>query len=92
MSGNKPVKWKVGKADEVWKLMICARDAENAKELITHLAYILDNPGGGATLEDCADVIRRFSGEQIAESLLDYRNSAMLSVLAASVKDEDDER
>ena len=74
-----PVKWKAGMADEAWKVMICARDAMRATDLIQGVAYILDNPGQCDVVEN-AKILRRFSGEQIADALLDYRKSAMESV------------
>lgn len=77
-----PKIWKAGKADEAWKIMVCARDAERAKDLILGVAYILDNPGH-VSLDESADVLRRFTGAQIADALIAYRNSAMLSVANA---------
>jgi flagellin-specific chaperone FliS len=76
---DKPTKWASSKADAAWKVMICARDAMRAEDIIQGLSYILDNPGGVA-LEQHADVIRRFSGDQIADALLEYRNTRMQSV------------
>jgi hypothetical protein len=76
---DKPTKWGSSNADAAWKVMICARDAMRAQDLIQGVSYILDNPGGVA-LEEHADVIRRFSGDQIADALLEYRNTRMQSV------------
>lgn len=74
-----PVKWKAGTADEPWKVMVSARDAAYAEEMIGGLAYILDNPGF-CDLEAQANVIRRFSGDQIADALLDYHAKAFQGV------------
>jgi hypothetical protein len=79
MMTDKPTKWALSKADDAWKVMICARDAMLAEDIIQGLSYILDNPGGVA-LEGHADVIRRFSGDQIADALMEYRNTRMSSV------------
>ena len=76
---NEPKKWKVGKADKDWKVNICKRDADDAVDLIRGLAYILDNPGH-CSLEENANVLRKFSGEQIADALLDYRKCALNSI------------
>lgn len=32
--------WKPGTADEVWKVIICARDASRASDLIDTMLYI----------------------------------------------------
>ena len=77
---DKPKKWKVRKADEDWKVKICKRDADYAVDLIRGVAYILDNPGN-SSIEETADVLRKFSGEQIADALLDYRNTALKSIV-----------
>jgi hypothetical protein len=74
--------WNVGNADEVWKLFICARDSKRAEDLITGVAAILDNPGN-VSVEKSADVLRQFSGDQIADALLKYRQVSMQSVFAA---------
>lgn len=79
---SQPVRWKAGNADEVWKLMICARDASRAEDLIRGVASILDNPGS-CDVEKAADVLRRFTGDQIADALVAYRNSMMMSVMKA---------
>jgi hypothetical protein len=77
---DSPRKWKASKADDDWKVSICKRDAERAVDLISGIAYILDNPGQ-CTIEESADVLRRFSGNQIADALLDYRNKALRSIM-----------
>ena len=74
-----PRKWSAGVADEVWKVVICARDVQRAEDLLSGLAYILDNPGA-AGVDGYADVIRRFSGAQIADALIAYREAALQSV------------
>jgi hypothetical protein len=79
----RPIKWKIGCADDVWKLIVCANDAKRASDLLSGVAYILDNPGH-VTDEQYADVLRKFTGEQIADALLDYRNRAMLSIMKAA--------
>lgn len=76
---GKPTKWNYSKADDAWKVMICARDAMRDEDLIQGVAYILDNPGG-VSLEEHAEVVRRFSGDQIADTLMEYRNTRMQSV------------
>ena len=79
---EKPKSWKSGVADEAWKVMICAKDAMRAKDLIQGVAYILDNPGHG-DIRKYADVLRKFSGDQIADALLDYHFKAFVSVANA---------
>jgi hypothetical protein len=74
-----PTKWASSKADAAWKVMICARDAMRAEDLIKGVSYILDNQGSVA-LDEYADVIRRFSGDQIADALMECRNTRMQSV------------
>ena len=85
---EKPVNWKPGAADEPWKLMICARDAARAQDIIHGLAYILG--GRGSSMADAANAVRQFSGDQIADALLTYHSNNFLSVVnglaAASAK------
>ena len=65
--------WKPGVADEIWKIMICARDAERADDVIGGITYIL-----GVTQEE----LRQMTGAQILDGLLAYKRSAYDSVEA----------
>ena len=76
-----PIKWKVGKADEDWKVNICKRDADRAVDLIRGVLYVLGQSGrSNCTIEETADGLREFSGAQIADALLDYRKRALKSI------------
>ena len=77
---DKPTKWSTGIADKAWKIMICAREEARAVDLIQGVAAILDNPGH-CSVELSADVLRRFSGDQIADALLDYRRKSHAAVI-----------
>lgn len=73
-----PKEWKPGKADEVWKVMICARDASSADQLIASLVYLLTDAG---TDEDRGiDLIRSMSGDQIIDAILAYKQKSYQSV------------
>lgn len=74
-----PVKWKAGIADQVWKVLICARDTQKAKDLLQGLAYVLAGSGLRSE-EECAKIIAGYSGEEIAAAIFDYHNSNLLSV------------
>lgn len=71
-------KWKPGKADAVWKVMVCARDAEKADDLISSLVYILTNCGSDE--ERGLRQISEMSGEEIVEALQAYRKKSYDSV------------
>lgn len=86
---EKPVNWKSGKADEAWKVIVCARDARRAEDLLQGVAYILDNPGN-TNLSGYADVLRRFTGDQIADALLAYHRKCFVAVLNALPDTTDD--
>ena len=73
-------KWAEGVADEAWKVRICQRDARHARELMRRLAYILGGDGPCISQEDCAAVISKFEGAQIAEALIRYEQSALKSI------------
>jgi len=76
-----PKTWKSGKAEKAWQVMICARDAMRAEEFIKGTAYILtDMNHVGSSLEAQADVLRRFTGDQIADALLAYHERSFNSV------------
>ncbi len=74
-------KRKHGNADEVWKVLICATQVARADDLINGLAFILGETG--INTEQSIKVIQRYSGEEIAEALLQYKEQAVMSVEAA---------
>jgi hypothetical protein len=73
--------WNPGKADEVWKVMICARDAQRVDDIITCLCYILTD--AGSNKERGIDLIARMNGKQIIDGLIAYKDSAYKSVRSA---------
>lgn len=70
--------WKPGKADEVWKVMVCARDAERADDLISGLVYILTDCGSDE--EKGMAQIARMSGQEIIDTLKTYKKASYDSV------------
>lgn len=80
--GGLPKKWKDGMADEAWKVMICARDANRAEDIASHLAYILTDLGH-ASFEQQIEAISAFSGEQIATALKERVLSGQRAIAAA---------
>lgn len=81
MSDIKVKEWKPGMADEVWKLMACARDAQQTDELLGKLSYILTD--AGADTAKGIELIRQMTGDQIIDGLKAYRESSYKSVRAA---------
>ena len=75
-------RWNAGVADEVWKVHISSRDASRAEDIAGFLAYIMTDIGH-ASLDQQLDAISKFSGEQIAKALLDYRSVSLRSIAAA---------
>lgn len=73
--------WKAGHADEIWKLMICARDYQYVEETFNSLVYILLNaehhPGN---CEHNLNMLRAMSGNDIVEGLLAYGETCYQSV------------
>lgn len=64
--------WKIGVADEPWKVAICERDIEAARQLIVQLCYIIGDEA----------VISAMSGAEILKALRDYAKSSALSMSA----------
>jgi len=79
--------WKPGKADDVWKVMICARDAAQTDELLSSLTYILTD--AGSDTQRGLDAIRQMTGAQIIDGLLAYKNVSYQSVAAAVLTRQD---
>lgn len=82
---HKPVKWHSGKGvKEVWEVHIASRDAKRAEDIISGLALILNGSDfagiGGHNMQSYVDVITRFTGEQIAQALVDHHASALLAI------------
>jgi hypothetical protein len=73
-----PKTWKAGTADEVWKVMICARDAYETEKAISFLSYILTDCG--ADLAKGLAKIRKMTGEQIVNALIDHVEVSRRSV------------
>jgi hypothetical protein len=71
-------KWKAGEADEVWKIIVCARDAERADDTIGWLIYILTDVEGGR--ERSIEAIRQMSGKEIVDGLLAFQLKAYQGV------------
>jgi flagellin-specific chaperone FliS len=72
-------KWKLGVADEAWKIHICSRDVARAEDLVSGLSYILASDLGGE-FDQKLSVIAKFSGEQIAKALRDYREDGLAGI------------
>lgn len=71
--------WNAGKADEAWKVMICARDAMRAEDIALGLHSIL--LGGSKEFPAALDDLSRMSGKQIADGLRAYHQCAINSVV-----------
>ena len=71
-------KWTPGTADTAWKIMVCARDAAQADEVISYLVAILTNAGNdqAAGLAE----LRSKSGDEIVSALIQYQAVAHQSV------------
>lgn len=85
MSGVKT--WKAGTADEAWHVIVCARDASRATDLLQGLGYILLDVGF-ASDDQIAAGLSELSGKQIADGLLAYRESNIQAVRNALPKKE----
>lgn len=73
--------WKPGVADEPWKVLICARDAERADECLSFLVYVLTN--AGSDTESGLAEIREKSAADIIDGLKAFKKSAYDSVAKA---------
>jgi len=73
--------WKPGKADAIWKLMICARDANRADELIDALVGILTD--AGLDTESGLARLRGMSGADIVDGIVAYKATSYESVKRA---------
>jgi hypothetical protein len=74
----KPKHWKSGVADEVWKVMIAARDAQRAKDMIGYLCYALTDAGNDATSGIAK--IRQMTGDDIMTALLQMHEKSAKAV------------
>jgi hypothetical protein len=81
---TEPKHWKPGHADEVWKVLISARDANQADELLGRLVGILTY--AGSDIDKGLDEIRTMSGRAIIEAIVAYRDSSYDSVKSALSK------
>lgn len=77
----KAKQWLPGKADAVWKVIICAHEASQTDDVLNYLSYILTDAGGDK--ERGLETIRQMSGEQIIGGLLAYRDTSYQSVAMA---------
>lgn len=71
-------------ADESWKVIICARDAERADEALSFLSYVLTD--AGSDLPSGLEKIRAMSGQEIIEGLQKFKSVAHQSVAMALKK------
>jgi hypothetical protein len=78
--------WKAGTADEVWKVIICARDAYHADEVLSSLIYILTDAGDDTERGNV--LLKEMSGAQIVDGLLTYINGCRESVKNGIKKNE----
>ncbi len=62
-----PKVWKAGTADEVWKVIVCARDAYETERLLWSLVYILTDAGNN--LELGLAKVSAMSGDDIVSAL-----------------------
>jgi hypothetical protein len=82
-----PKVWKAGTADEVWKVIVCARDAHRADDLLSALQYILTDAGSDS--QKALEKIRAMTGKQIVDGLLAYQKSSYDSVAKAIRKSKE---
>ena len=76
--------WKSGCADEVWKIIICARDIKTADDLIQDLIYILTS--SGSDIKAGYLEIKEMSGKQILDGINSYKESRIKAVQNALEK------
>lgn len=79
-----PKHWQPGHADDVWKVLICARDAYQADELLGGLVAILTH--AGSDIDKGLSEIRTMSGASIIDAIVAYRDSSYASVKSALVE------
>lgn len=70
--------WNPGKADEVWKILICANDVNRTEDVIQFLLYVLTDAGND--LVKGVEQIKQMSGKDIIQGLNAYKESAYKSV------------
>ena len=80
-----PKKWKIGYADEFWKVVICARDYNDVDDLACRLVGILTDE---IIIDKGLDKIRTMTGNQIVDALFSYQDSCLKSVEKALKKGE----
>ena len=66
--------YKAGVADEVWKVLIAARDHTRASDLLREVSHIVAGPT--TSTDEAATALRGFTGDQIVGALLAYRENA----------------
>lgn len=66
--------WKSSPADEAWMVMISARDHLQAETVIHNLVHLLVKKD---YKEACIDDLRQFTGDQIVNGLLAYKDSCL---------------
>lgn len=69
--------WQAGVADEAWKVIICAREAEDVEQALSFLGYVLTS---ARNWEEAAAVLRQMTGAEIVDGVLAYRERAKQSV------------
>ena len=73
-------KWRPGCADAPWKVVICAMEMERAEKFLFFLASILTENPQPRTVAGAAEIVSAFSGQQIADAVLSFHQSALTSV------------
>jgi hypothetical protein len=76
-----PKTWKAGRADEAWKVLICARDHEKTENTLSYLVYILTDAGNDK--KRGLDAIREMTGSQIINALEAHQETCTASIAAA---------
>lgn len=74
-------------ADEVWKIMICARDIQRVEEALATIEYVVSGGFGSKTTEERLAVLRGMTGYDIARKITDHIENRRKSVEAAIRKD-----
>lgn len=68
--------WKAGITDEVWKVLICARDISAAKDALSLIAYICGEGNDAAQIV----TLRSMTGEQIVDAVQAFILSNTVSI------------
>jgi hypothetical protein len=79
--------WHPGTADEAWKVMICAQEAQNAKNALSSLHMMLTDVPGNPDAAN--EALRNMTGKQIVDGMLAYIKSRHEGVKRALAKAEE---